>query len=430
MRRSTRSPVARLSLPTRALAAGLAVALFSSPLGATTVCPQTSPVAGWSGTTLDTGTVKNGVVYDGSGARLQLQNGAGQFKSTSLGITDHTVFAAVADFDRDGWDDFVGADEPGNYLRIYKNRTFDNPEPDWSDVNAVRTPKFVCGATDPCRLISPEGTNSTSIVKRRPTVAADFNGDGWPDVVTFSADVTGTYTEVFNSGKVYLNKGINNAGYPTWKSSYNALASDTTFTNVGQQPWGGTTIKAVDYNGDRKLDIMISSGDSGGTIRVLLNNCTASTSSPPAPAPLLCRDGSQKFTQTGAGVIPRPRWGWARRAPPATRCSTLPTSTATASRTWSRGPRVAAPPRPTGCGCGRASRAAGSPRPRSRSPTRAAPRWCSSTTSPATASPISSSAPTTGTTTPAMAATPTTGRTTARRRRSRPRPSSSPPTTT
>jgi hypothetical protein len=135
---------------TRAVAAVVATALALapiSPLGAAvTTCPQTSSPTSWSGATLDSNTVKSGVVYNGSGARLQLQNGAGQFRSTQLGVTDQTVYAAVGDFDQDGWDDFAGAAETDTWLRIYKNYTFDNPEPDWSDVNAVRTPKFVTGA--------------------------------------------------------------------------------------------------------------------------------------------------------------------------------------------------------------------------------------------------------------------------------------------
>src|SRR5262245_3591435 len=99
---------------------------FSAPAGADTlVCPATSSPTSWSGTGLDFGTLKSGVVYDGSNARLRLENAAGLFKSTALGVTDLTVFASVADFDKDGWDDFVGTGEGHAFVRIYRNRTFD-----------------------------------------------------------------------------------------------------------------------------------------------------------------------------------------------------------------------------------------------------------------------------------------------------------------
>ena len=58
------------------------MSLAAVVLAAQLVCPQTSSPADWSGTVLDTGTeVKNGVVYDASGARLRLQGAAGIFEN-------------------------------------------------------------------------------------------------------------------------------------------------------------------------------------------------------------------------------------------------------------------------------------------------------------------------------------------------------------
>src|SRR5262249_47268541 len=159
-------------------------------------CPQTSSPTQWSGATLDTGTTKSGVIFDGTSAQLKLQPSAGLFKSTPLGITDLTVFASAADFDKDGWTDFVGTGEGHGFISIYRNMAWQwtdgvnnctytgpgtcanpatqNPEmtPSWSDPNFVLPPRF--------KTISVLA--DTVVTKWRPTVAGDFNGDGWPDI--------------------------------------------------------------------------------------------------------------------------------------------------------------------------------------------------------------------------------------------------------
>jgi hypothetical protein len=224
---------------TRAVAAVVATALALapiSPLGAAvTTCPQTSSPTSWSGATLDSNTVKSGVVYNGSGARLQLQNGAGQFRSTQLGVTDQTVYAAVGDFDQDGWDDFAGAAETDTWLRIYKNYTFDNPEPDWSDVNAVRTPKFV-----PVRELIGATTGGVS-VRRRPMAVGDFNGDGWPDVFITRHLRSDTSTLDFapDYARLYLNKAVNDAsGNPQFDAQYSAMADSASLSALGMHAVG------------------------------------------------------------------------------------------------------------------------------------------------------------------------------------------------
>ncbi len=268
-----------------ALAAALAATTWTPLAHAQLVCPQTSSPTDWSGTTLDTGTEnKNGIVYDTSGARLRLQGASGIFKSTALGITDLTVFAAVADFDRDGWEDFVGVGEATAFVRIYRNRTFENPAPDWDDPNAVRTPKFV---------MVRELQSASASHRWRPTTAADFNGDGWPDVFVATAE---TYRDP-TSAVLWLNQASNDAsGNPRFQASYAAMASGTAPSALGPQTWGGTSIQAVDYNGDRKIDLLVGSGYNNGTIRVFLNNCpTAAGAQPPPPAPLRC-GASPRFT--------------------------------------------------------------------------------------------------------------------------------------
>jgi hypothetical protein len=295
----TRNRVARSSL-TRVVAAAAAVTLAISPATATvTSCPQTSSPAAWAGSFLDTDTTKNGIVYDSGGARLQLQNGAGQFRSQSLGISDFTVYAAVGDFDHDGWDDFAGAGETDSFLRIYRNRTFDNPAPDWNDVNATRVPSFPVVR----ELI---GSSATS-VRRRPIAVGDFNGDGWADVFLGEHRLaeSGTLKFMPNNAKLWLNQASNDGdGNPQFAGSYNAMTDSTSLTALGEQAWGGSTTQVLDFNGDRKLDLLYSSSDNGGTIRVFLNNCTLAspqpTPVPAAPAPLAC---SNSPTFTYASVL-------------------------------------------------------------------------------------------------------------------------------
>jgi len=294
----------RWSLKISAFAAATAAAALLpwSPVHASTTCPLTSAPTGWSSNTLDTDTTKSGVVYDSTSSQLQLQPDAASFKSTALGVNDLTVFAASADFDQDGWDDFVGTGESYSFLRIYRNKTFEQTDgdltngevtPNWTDPNFVMPPKIV-QATE----LEP----STSSFRWRPVAAADFNGDGWPDV--FRAEAY-QYDNPY-SAKIYLNKGVNDAsGNPQFDLPYDAMASGTYPSYMGLQMWGGSNIMAVDINGDRKLDLLVGSGSDNGTIRVFLNNCTLQSPLPdplpPAGKPLPCASTSKpQFTYAGA----------------------------------------------------------------------------------------------------------------------------------
>jgi FG-GAP-like repeat len=285
-----------------AATAAAALLPWSSVQASTTTCPLTSAPTDWSSDTLNTDTTKNGVVYDGVDAQLHLQPDAASFKSTALGINDLTVFAASADFDQDGWDDFVGTGESYKFLRIYRNKTFEQTDgnasngevtPDWADTNFVMPPKIVQ---------STELESDGYDFKWRPTAAADFNGDGWPDV--FRAQ--GYQFDNPSSAELYLNKGSNDSnGDARFDSPYNAMASGSYPSYMGLQMWGGSNIMAVDYNGDRKIDLLVGSGSDNGTIRIFLNNCTLQSPLPsPLPAagkPLPCASTSKPhFTYAGA----------------------------------------------------------------------------------------------------------------------------------
>ena len=294
------SPLSILRRATVLVTAGL---LVSSPVAraapvADATCPQTSAPASYSGNGLDAATpVKSGMAYATSGgvARLQLESANGLFKATALGTSDQTVFAAPADFDNDGWTDFVGTGESNGFLRIYRNTTASTPEPDWDVVTQVRPSSF----TQSTALMP-----SLALNRWRPVAAADFNGDGWPDVFRIEAPQYGLPTVA----QVWLNAKVNDAaGNPTFLAPYAAMAAGSAPANFQYQNWGGTSIVVADYNGDRKLDLIVggSSVSSGGTaqLKVFLNQCALAALPVPLPAtgPLPCA-GAPTFS-TAAGTL-------------------------------------------------------------------------------------------------------------------------------
>lgn len=284
----------------RVLAASLAATLVATPVafGQTVqVCPETSDPQTWAGTTLETDTVRDGTSYDVDSAHLELDRAGGVFRSTSMSVSDTFVYTASADFDNDGWTDFVGTGEGSGYIRVFENRTYENPEPNWADPNDIREPKFV---------MVRELQAANGVYQRRPTVAADFNGDGWPDVFVAEANAERRPT----TARLWLNRASNDSyGRARFNSAYTAVSSPS---QLGYQNWGGSNIKAYDWNGDRKLDILIGSGENNGEIRVFLNQCTLMNPQPApvpaAPAPLRCSNsptftwGATLITNLGTGT--------------------------------------------------------------------------------------------------------------------------------
>ena len=148
------------------------------------------------------------------------QTGTIQFRAPGEGsISTYGIHAG--DVDRDGVPDVTAINERSHDLRVFKSDG--------------------CGALGPVTLVS-DGVNWPS-----PHASADFDGDGWMDLVT------GDYA--FGNVSVFLNDGVGN---------YSAL--------IGLS--GGSFIRSIvaaDFDGDGAPDI---AAGNGGDVLVWLNDGT------------------------------------------------------------------------------------------------------------------------------------------------------------
>ncbi len=263
---------------TRHVAAALAILAFPLVLrpGARSAAPPIDPTCSvgsspstFTSSALDAAAAtRSGVTYNSAKNALELQRAGGVFTASVLGITDLVSYACAGDFDEDGWDDFVGASDTPEFIRLYENRTYENPAPLWDDPGAVRTPKFVATTE-----IQAPVTRSTS---RGHMVCADFNNDGNMDFVYARIDAD---QGVPTSANLYRGNGDG-----TFAAPYQFVAALSTLQKV---TWMSTNAVAVDYNGDGWLDLIWGAGTNassaggmtskGGDVLVLLNDHSGTT---------------------------------------------------------------------------------------------------------------------------------------------------------
>ena len=215
-------------------------------------------------TTLDTATpARSGIVYDGTTAALKLQRNAGIFNGTLLGVSNKILSGCAADFDGDGWTDFIGIGTGADAkLIVYKNQTYDNPEPaDWYNPLLMRTPKFVPGPT-----IYTDTTIGTVV-----TGCADVNGDGKMDVVLAYCNAGTTVCTPPSGELIFLGNGDR-----TFQPPYTYVASKASLLSLA---WSTNSLAFVDYNGDGKIDMVWGipevAGATGGKVIVALNDGAA-----------------------------------------------------------------------------------------------------------------------------------------------------------
>ena len=315
----------------RAVLAGVATLVVATVVGpdngvhaddSSVECPQTSSPTNWSGSFLNTNTTKNGVIFNSAGGGdLELQRIGGQFKSTLFTTSDDSLYVGAADFNQDGFIDFVGAAQAHDGVRVFTNHTGDTIPNNgtthpfvednayWAALWAtnplsVRTPRFTENPS-----LSGSCIDSGSTARERTVAVGDFNGDGWPDIWQVrTAQTDSTTLSVPITAQMYLNaaKNVTTAstisncsgsqttksstviGDPTFKAPYSAM---TTPSDTGSLPKEGSNVIVMDYNNDGKLDILIGTASGGGSIRILLNQCTLMNPQPvtqPATGPRRC----------------------------------------------------------------------------------------------------------------------------------------------
>lgn len=233
--------------------------------GVDATCETSNTPTTFTGSTLDSATpTRSGVVYDGTGASLKLQKTAGVFSGSLLGVSNKILSGCAADFDGDGWVDFVGTGTgTDGKLTFYKNQTYDNPAPtDWYDPTKIRTPKFVPAATP----IYTDTTIGTVV-----TGCADLNGDGKTDVVLAACNAGATVCTPPNTLLIFLGNGNG-----TFQTPYTFVADKA---NIPSLAWSTNSLGFMDYNGDGKLDMVWGiaevTGATGGKVIVALNDGAA-----------------------------------------------------------------------------------------------------------------------------------------------------------
>ncbi len=229
-------------------------------LSAVEGCPETSAPTTQTGSTLQgfADDSNAGVVFDETSSSLSLAKSGGLFKTATLAITDRFNTAAAADFDEDGWVDLVVGTSSSKFVRFYKNRTYENPAPNWSDPDDIRAPKFV-------RTLDIEPDSSGG--GHAGMTSGDFNQDGHSDFFYYK-NWGGDHSTI-DIQRIYLGNGDG-----TFQSRYNASQS---FSDWGYFAWSSTNSTVFDWNRDGWPDIVFgtkaTSSNSSGTVRVFLNNC-------------------------------------------------------------------------------------------------------------------------------------------------------------
>ncbi len=314
-------PTTRSTTPGKLRAAGwilpaaglLAFATVPSPESIAAVVDSTclsSPTStSVTGSALDTfAATKSGIVFTPAAGTLGITKQAGQFKNAAFGIADPIEISCAADFDEDGWTDFVGgtgntdAAARTSTIKFYKNQTYESAAPTkWTNaaidcnaaanlpptdnfVKCVRRPKFVATKLATGKHIE-EGTGTAPFAFQNvggSIVCGDFNNDNHADFIYLRCNGT---TENCDAPRadMFLGLGpINRTGtatekLPRFQPKYQIVTSTAVLGNIR----GPTNrVAVIDKNGDGKLDLVIgvstsSTAGARGKLLLALNDGNA-----------------------------------------------------------------------------------------------------------------------------------------------------------
>lgn len=210
----------------------IALLTASSPaLAQSLACPETSDNSVFAGGTMQANctaavtqscTSKSGLTWDAGASVLRINGSAGNFQSPpGANVKENVYYAAPGDYDRDGWEDFVAAD---NTDRIYlmRNQTITCgtsgctgststaptvqtiPASWWNTLANVRNAAFrqptTTGGT-PLKLKPGVGASNKEV----PMASGDFDGDGWTDFIVISATYRPGTTAWPTAARLFLN---------------------------------------------------------------------------------------------------------------------------------------------------------------------------------------------------------------------------------
>ncbi|MBP6629502.1 MAG: VCBS repeat-containing protein [Kofleriaceae bacterium] len=260
------------------------VVMASSPTlaHAQATCPQTTSPVDHTGGTLqqfatDSG---SGIVYDTGGAQLRLTKAGGLFASTQFSLANATPHGVCAgDFDEDGWVDFVSVDQNATRIELFKNKSYDNPTPDWSNPAATLTPKFEvstiieASSSTPGRLFTTPGSSGDG---GHAFGCGDLNGDGHQDFVLLANNNEGSGPRPYRAD-AFLGNGAGGFTARYQLTSTNSAGARDMFNGMKAD----SEPLIFDYNGDGRNDIILASSASStspslgsghrGIVRVYFN---------------------------------------------------------------------------------------------------------------------------------------------------------------
>ncbi len=246
--------------PVLGLVAGMTFFSISAREAASqAACPVTTSPTVFGATALQTDctvgstqcSTRSGTTFDTTANLLKLPGAAGNFQAPpGASVSAGVYFAAVGDFDRDGWDDFIGANDRDR-LFIMRNQTITcgkttcstvplpdpiaNTDPWWNTLTNVRrarfaTPTTAAGAMVPMRPGLGSGAAHT------PLVTGDFNGDGWVDFIAVSATVDYANGDFPAAVRLFLNSRNNGTNVPRSELDMSCTSWPTAGTAICNTP--------------------------------------------------------------------------------------------------------------------------------------------------------------------------------------------------